>query len=238
MDGWKRIVATCIGIAGVVGLTGCQDGREEQIRALQEDKARLENENDSMRQQLADSSNDAEAARQRALQLQQQLDDARRKLGQGSASNLPAGWEGTRTIAWTDLPEEILFDSGKAELTSNGRSTLRKLADTINSTPQFAGREVWIVGHTDTDPIKITKNLWKDNLDLSLNRAAACAREFWNLGFDKRRVTAAGQGEFAPRAANNTKDGKRMNRRVQIITVEKPDSNTMPTRGEAANQPG
>lgn len=229
MVGWKRIVAACIGIAGVFGLTGCQDGREEQIRALQEQKEKLEGENGGLRQALADSQNDAEAARQRALQLQQQLDDARRKMGQGPASNLPPGWTGTDTIAWTDLQEEILFDSGKADLTSNGKKVLRDVLQTIQA--KFPGREIWVVGHTDTDPIVRTKNLWKDNLDLSLNRSAAVVREFWSLGVDKRKVTAAGQGEFAPKMPNNTKEGKHKNRRVQIIAVEKPDSNTAPTRG-------
>lgn len=236
---WKSVAGLAITLCGLMA-GGCSDGRDDQIRALQEDKQRLDAENGRLSEALAASQTDAERARQRAVQLQAQLDEALRKLGQDRASNLPPGWEGTRTIAWTNLSEDVLFDSGKATLKPGAKEILRNVVGQIQGRSDWAGREVWVVGHTDSDPIKVTKNLWQDNLDLSVNRATAVVREFWAQGLDKKRVVAAGQGEFAPRMPNTSKDNKSKNRRVQIITVEKPDNSSMgsPAPGGASRDGG
>jgi chemotaxis protein MotB len=204
-------------------LTGCgPDGREMQIQALQADKNRLMMENEDLAQRLADAQADADRTSRRALELQSMLDDARRQLAAGRGSDLPEGWTGTDTFAWTDLAENILFDSGKAELKSTARSELEKVIRTIQS--EFAGREIWVVGHTDSDPIRASAKLWKDNLDLSANRAMAVVREMQRLGVDAQRLTAAGQGEHHPKAPNTTRANKAINRRVQIIAVTVPRS--------------
>ena len=85
---------------------------------------------------------------------------------------------------------------------------------------EFPDRDIWVIGYTDTDPIKVTKHLWTDNLDLSLNRAATVGREFYKLGLDADNIFVAGHGEHRPQAPNDTKANKTLNRRVQIVAVD------------------
>lgn len=209
---------------GLFGAIGCgPDNRAMQIQALQEDKDRLEAENADLRSRLAAAMRDADEARRRALQLQAMLDDANSRLAQRPAS-LPPEWEGTDRVAWIDIAENILFDSGKIDLKSTARSKLQEVVSTIRNQPTWAGREVWVIGHTDNEPIRVSK--WKDNLDLSVNRGAAVVRELWKMGLDRERLVAAGQGEYKPRVPNSSRSNMSQNRRITILTVDVPPPGT------------
>jgi chemotaxis protein MotB len=204
----------------VILLPACESGKDMQIAELQKQVDDLLYQRSDLETRLAAALNGGDQARQMALSLQQQLDEARRQLAEGTAQpgNLPEGWEGTGQIAWVPLASDLLFDSGKAKLKSGGAETVAAIAQQINQS--FAGRQIFVIGHTDTDPIRVTKNLWDDNLDLSANRAMTVARELQKLGIDPTRIIAGGQGEHNPCAPNDDAN-KAMNRRVEIIAVEK-----------------
>lgn len=224
MIGWKRWMPALIGIVVLVGASGCQDGRDEQIRSLQEQLDREAGANRDLQGRLAAAMRDAEAARQRALQLQQMLD---------AAANQPPteqdGWITAGPYSWTNIGDDVLFDSGKNTIKAEGRAKLRQVVDQINS--RFAGKMYWVIGHTDTDPIKVTAKQWKDNLDLSLGRAYAVTQELIKLGIARDNVIAGGQGEWNPIAPNSDRASKAKNRRVQIMAVTKPER-VEATRGE------
>lgn len=216
MIGWKRWTLGLVGITALFGAVGCQDGRDDQIRSLQEQLGRETDANRDLQGRLAAATRDAEAARQRALQLQQMLD---------AAANQPAheedGWTIAGPYAWTNIGDDLLFDSGKNTIKPAGREKLREIVAQINE--RFPGRMYWVIGHTDTDPIKVTAKQWKDNLDLSLGRAYAVTQELIKLGIPKDVLVAGGQGEWNPIDTNSTKAGKAKNRRVQIMAVTKPE---------------
>jgi outer membrane protein OmpA-like peptidoglycan-associated protein len=204
----------------LVVLPACDSSKDIQISELQRQVDDLLAERANLESRLAAAMSDGDRARQMALTLQQQLDDARRQMAEGMGqADLPPGWEGTATIAWIDVGSDVLFDSGRASLKKGAMEAVQQLAGTLNS--EFPDRQVWVVGHTDNDPIKLTKNLWSDNLDLSLNRAATVAREFYKLGVGADRLYVAGQGEHQPKAPNDTKANKALNRRVEIIAIVK-----------------
>ncbi|RMF79904.1 MAG: hypothetical protein D6744_08710 [Planctomycetota bacterium] len=222
----SRRFPSCVGLAALsVGLVlGCQSATDMQIVELQRQNEELSRKNADLEAQLASAMRDGENARRRALQLQQMLDEANRQLaerGPEVISTLPAGWQGTDSIAWVDVGSDVLFDSGKATFKSGGQAAIREIAATILS--DFRDREIWVVGHTDNDPIRVTKNLYKDNLDLSLERAATVARELYKNGVPRAQIVAGGQGEYNPKVPNDSKANKAMNRRVQIIAVKRPN---------------
>ena len=72
-----------------------------------------------------------------------------------------------------------------------------------------------VVGHTDTEPIK--KSSWKDNLELSAQRALSVTRYLMDHGIPDKQVEASGCGSARPVASNSTADGKAKNRRVEIV---------------------
>jgi len=114
---------------------------------------------------------------------------------------------GRGTITVT-LMNDVLFSSGQAKLKSSPKARLSRIADIIQR--DHANKEVWVVGHTDTDPIK--KSKWKDNWQLSTERALAVVRHLTRNGISPKKIVAAGRGEYRPISKSKTQ-----NRRVEII---------------------
>ena len=80
---------------------------------------------------------------------------------------------------------------------------------------KYAGRLIDVVGHTDSDPIK--KSKWKDNWELSAQRALAVTRYLVDKGIPAGSVRASGCGSARPVASNASSRGKARNRRVEIV---------------------
>lgn len=117
---------------------------------------------------------------------------------------------GTITVT---LPNAILFDSGKAELKRATSTELDHIRSVLRD--KYAGKQVDVVGHTDTDPIK--KSKWKDNWELSAQRALSVLRYLVKRGISEKDIQAVGCGESQPIASNSTASGKAKNRRVEIV---------------------
>jgi chemotaxis protein MotB len=117
---------------------------------------------------------------------------------------------GTITVT---LPNAILFDSGKASLKT---ATSREL-DHIHSVlrQKYSGKMIDVVGHTDSDPIK--KSKWRDNWQLSAERALAVVGYLIKRGIAEDNIRAVGCGESQPIASNANASGKAKNRRVEIV---------------------
>jgi len=118
--------------------------------------------------------------------------------------------EGTITVT---VPDAILFDSGKAELKKASIAELDHIQSVVRE--KYAGRQIDVIGHTDTDPIK--KSKWKDNWELSAQRALTVARYLIQRGVSENKIRAVGCGESRPIASNATAAGKTKNRRVEIV---------------------
>ena len=85
---------------------------------------------------------------------------------------------------------------------------------------KYAGKPIDVVGHTDSDPIRKTKNQWKDNWELSAERALSVARYLIQKGIDDEDIRAVGCGASRPVASNSSSSGKAKNRRVEIVVGE------------------
>ncbi len=118
---------------------------------------------------------------------------------------------GTMTV---NLPGDVLFDPGKADLKPGAKTTLNKVIAAIHR--DYSGKKIRVEGHTDSDPIRASKSEWEDNLDLSLTRAASVSRYLEQQGINPKLVTTSGFGEHRPRGTNKAK-----NRRVEIVVVVK-----------------
>lgn len=156
-----------------------------------------------------------------AEESQKTIDELQRQIAELNRSPAEAtGFEGfdvkfdpsAGTITVT-LPNTILFSSGKASLKG---ATSREL-DRIQSVLQqkYRNNLIDVVGHTDTDPIK--KSKWRDNWQLSAERALAVAGYLMKRGIPEGRIRAVGCGPARPVASNSTSSGKAKNRRVEIV---------------------
>jgi chemotaxis protein MotB len=216
-------------IASLALILGCQDDANlKMIEELQDQNADLRAQNEDLINRLNSCMSGRENDRSTILSLEQQLRQARNQptrvieVPAENSNRLPADWQqtGDGTIKWVNVGSDILFDSGRATLKRAGQNKLSEIASQIRS--NFPSDEIWVVGHTDSDPIKVTKNLWQDNLDLSCNRAMTVFRELMKAGLDPRTMYAAGQGEYNPLVSNDSRSNKSQNRRVQILAISKP----------------
>ncbi len=120
---------------------------------------------------------------------------------------------------YVSMSDKLLFKSGKADIEDEGKKALKVLAEILNKNPDV---DILIEGHTDNVPIKTA--MYKDNWDLSVARATSIVR-ILNEDYKvlPQRLTAAGKGEFFPRATNETAEGRAKNRRTEIILSPKLD---------------
>ncbi len=120
-----------------------------------------------------------------------------------------------------ELPAEILFPSGRGNLSKKGKEALAEVADVLS---EFKDRRFMIAGHTDNQKIRTPR--FPDNWHLSTARAVSVVEFFIDKGFAPENLAAAGYGEFDPVAANDTDEGRAQNRRIEIILV--PDLSELP----------
>jgi chemotaxis protein MotB len=116
------------------------------------------------------------------------------------------------------LMGESTFDSGKAEIRPQLKPLLKKVGNILNASEG----DISVAGHTDNVPIR--SGPYKTNLRLSAARASAVA-EFLiaESHIDPRRISTMGFGEYRPIESNDTPQGRRKNRRVEIILTNIPD---------------
>jgi chemotaxis protein MotB len=112
------------------------------------------------------------------------------------------------------LPNEVLFDSGKAKIKPGGRQALDQVSAVLAG---IQGREFQIAGHTDNEPIRVSG--YASNWELSSARALEVVKLMISLGIPAANVSAAGYGEFDPIGDNATDEGRARNRRIEITLV-------------------
>lgn len=111
----------------------------------------------------------------------------------------------------------VAFDSTEIALTREAASAVTDVAAVLKAQ---AGVRFVVVGHTDNAAFK--SDLAHDNTERSLAHALAVAHVLVAAGIPAEDVSADGRGDLDPIASNGTADGKRKNRRIEIIVVPKP----------------
>jgi outer membrane protein OmpA-like peptidoglycan-associated protein len=110
-----------------------------------------------------------------------------------------------------EIPADISFDTGKAEIRPDMRPVLDRFAQTLGANPVT---EVRIVGHTDStggDQI---------NIPLSRERTRSAKAYLVDRGVAESRIAVEGRGASQPIADNATADGRARNRRIEIFVAE------------------
>lgn len=121
---------------------------------------------------------------------------------------------------YVSLDESLLFASGSYNVDQEGKKVLSKLGEVLEKNQEV---NVLVEGHTDNVPYNGSGSL-KDNWDLSVKRATSVVKIILEKSkLDPQRLTAAGKGEHFPLATNETADGRKKNRRTEIILTPKLD---------------
>jgi chemotaxis protein MotB len=123
-----------------------------------------------------------------------------------SADDLSVREEGGKV--YVSLSQNLLFASGRSDIDVKGKDAIKKLADALKSAEDIV---INVEGHTDTDGSAT------NNWDLSVARATTIVKELVRNGVPPEMLIASGRGEHQPVATNNTREGKALNRRTEII---------------------
>lgn len=123
------------------------------------------------------------------------------------------------------LPGDVLFASGDDKLSKEGDKVLDAVADVIRNDKQLSGRYFQVAGHTDNKPLKGGR--FGDNWGLSAMRArqvllylvSPVDSKEGGGGLTPDRLHAAGYGDTDPVAKNDSDDGRKQNRRVELVLM-------------------
>ena len=115
---------------------------------------------------------------------------------------------------YVSMENKLLFQTGSWAVGTEGRKAVVELGKVLGQNPDIS---VLIEGHTDNDKFAGAMGQIENNWDLSTKRATAIVNILSeNKAINKQNLTAAGRGEFAPIASNDTPEGKSKNRRIEF----------------------
>jgi outer membrane protein OmpA-like peptidoglycan-associated protein len=176
---------------------------------------------DTARQQIARGQAEAQAGkaeeeRQRVLlQAREQEAAQARAQADEQAKNAAALQEQLRDLQARQTDRglvltlgDVLFDTGQATLKPGANSTVDRLGEFLQRSPE---RSVTIEGHTDS----VGSDSY--NQALSESRADAVKSALVSRGIPAQQIVAVGKGEAVPVASNDNAAGRQQNRRVEII---------------------
>lgn len=113
--------------------------------------------------------------------------------------------------------EDIIFASGRAELSEESKQVLHKISEILKDLPN----DIRIEGHTDNVPIGTSQ--FPSNWHLSVARATNTAYYLmYSEDIAPDRVSIVGYSEFQPVSPNDTPEGRALNRRVDLIILKQP----------------
>jgi chemotaxis protein MotB len=189
---------------------------EDQLAAAEQKLALADQQLEIQRKQMADNGLDPRA---QGNASRSPLDPATSRRLVELAQSCPALKFDPRSGVGR-LDNDILFDSGKAELKEGAQRALAGLLELLKS-PEGRDLKVLVVGHTDDRAIgrREIREQYADNFDLSTARAKAVADQLRRMGLDDQRLGVAGFGAQQPLASNSTPRDRQKNRRVEIFVM-------------------
>lgn len=210
--GWLLVPVACL--ATLLG--GCDSAQKDEVTLLRQ-------ETDDLRKQLADRNAALESMDRERMAALARADASEKGHGGGSSAAPPpavvveSGFEGISGVSATRVGNEVhvaiegdvLFDSGRTSLKDSSRRSLDKVASVIRE--KYGGREIRVIGFTDTDPIK--RSGFKSNYHLGFDRAYSVREYLVGKGLDSKRISLSSYGPDMPL------ETKAKSRRVEVVVI-------------------
>jgi chemotaxis protein MotB len=211
-----KMIVLLIGLFSLSLLSGCTNW-EKKYQALLVEHENLKGQLEYERGEKSELANRISQDQQTIEELQRQIEQQRKTpaVATGFGEGYDVAFDPNAGTITVTLPNAILFDSGKATLKTATSRELDHILSVLRD--KYSGKKIDVVGHTDTDPIRKTKDKWKDNWELSAERALTVTRYLIQRGIPEDQIRAVGCGESRPIASNSTSSGKAKNRRVEIV---------------------
>jgi len=201
----------------------------QEVSQKTENLAALNNQYDNLLANSDELNKEFVAQQQRIRELEKILEEKEKAVNDLKASVSKALLnfkENDLTVeikngkVYVSLAEQLLFGSGSIKVDEKGVQALNQLASVLNENNDI---NILVEGHTDNVPISKTGAYMKNNWDLSVMRATSIVNILTEQGVAPERITASGRGEFIPLTSNDEADGRKKNRRTEIILTPQLD---------------
>lgn len=225
-------------------LSGKLDGEAARARTLEEELAAEKANSTSLAEEIAQLERknalllkDKSALDADVAQMQAALDELTERMAAADArirefnellakfkSMIDSGKLKVKIVGGrmvVELASDILFPSGSASLSPEGRTSMLEVAKVLGS---ISDRSFQVEGHTDDDPIHTER--FPSNWELGAGRAITVVQALHEGGVPLSRLSAASFAQNRPVMPNKTKEGKAANRRIEIVVV--PDLSLLP----------
>ena len=198
-------------------LHGIVEEQNHRIDTLTADRATLDRRVKELEAQLNKMDSTAKAVEDAKDEISEHVRNVLERFRGDSDIEVVPTATGYRVV----LREAVLFATGSADLSGDGRRALQRIAETLRG-----GNELVLVeGHTDDVPVKkaaTLKRFPRGNIELAVGRAFAV----WDYlvkeaKLPAKRVSVAGHGPNRPRAPNTSDLNRHRNRRVEILVTER-----------------
>jgi chemotaxis protein MotB len=188
---------------------------QEQLQGLQSQKSSLESQEADLRKQV-DALEQQKAQIQTASQQDKSQYDALVKNLTEEVKKGELQVRQYKDMLTVDVAEQLFFDSGRADLKDTGKTVLKKVGEALKG---YEDKVIRVVGHTDNVPIKT--RVFPSNWELSVARATTVVHFLQETGIPPERMVASGRAEYQPVAENDTPEGRKKNRRIEITLIDK-----------------
>lgn len=206
----------------------------ERFASLEASRDALLDQVDALTTERSELAARLEAERDRAQALERRLEDARAQQeaaleqARSERADLVAALQGelaSKVIALEEaqgrltvsIVDRVLFPSGEVSLSPRGREMLARVGAVL---ARAGDRRILVEGHTDAVPIgPELRDRFPSNWELSSARATAVVRYLVATGLPPDRLSAAGRADTEPVASNDSEDGRRRNRRIEIMLL-------------------
>jgi chemotaxis protein MotB len=193
---------------------------DAELGATLKDKSSLEQDKSSLESSVAQMTQALAELRKRKAEADARIAEFKSLLGKFKglidAGKLKVRIREGRMVV--ELATDVLFPSGSAKLSNDGKAAISEVATLLASIPD---RKFQVEGHTDNVPMKGGSN-W----DLASGRALTVLKTMIEAGMPADRISAASFGESKPARPNDTPENKAANRRIEIVVV--PDLSSLP----------
>jgi chemotaxis protein MotB len=194
---------------------GCQNRVHDEMLATRQQNMELQDQlnaaraNQSDPQQIATLQGEIASRDAKISELESQLRQPTPGVNAPGIAGIETSYNAATGQMTVNLPGDVLFDSGRVTLKDSARSTLDKVASALKG--DYAGKRIFVDGHTDSDPINKTKGQFEDNWHLASMRANSVRKYLVERGVDPKLVALR---SFGPNVPRGNKDASR---RVEIV---------------------
>jgi chemotaxis protein MotB len=142
--------------------------------------------------------------------------------------------QGGSRINLEDLVDQLEYESGEIRVKPAGLPVLEQIAEYLKTAA--ADKQIRVEGHADSMEIgPALRSAFPSNWELSKARAAGIVRHLVeNGGLDSAKLSSVGYGASRPAASNATEEGRKHNRRIEVVLY---DAGPLEARKETKESP-